>query len=315
MATDDAIVVYDAETTQMASLIVSAHRKQLHNDVARYPLMCISHFPFMLTSTFSLHAQNAHLYIPPQVQRIPFAHDDAYIAASGRLPCAIDASVGTIFLATSSEVICLQPVEAEKQVGRKGDVITRFVSISDFHHLSRKTLISDIHRSRPLSRPKRRSTHITITHKSNDQVWELLRQRQYPQAIEIALSALPSAPWAGPALAQAGLLLLHDMRAAEAVEALAACPLEAWQPAQLLPLFPEVAVRWLPEAPPAQPYWGLHGPGPLQSERIERMISARHELRAKELMACLIIDPSVDPQAYVCLNLAHRSPSAQEQLP
>jgi hypothetical protein len=67
-------------------------------------------------------------------------------------------------------------------------------------------------------------------------------------------------------MAQAGLLLLHSMRIAEAVQALEACPLTAWQPAQLLPLFPEAMARWLSEAPPPKAYWGLHGPGPLQSK-------------------------------------------------
>ena len=60
------------------------------------------------------------------------------------------------------------------------------------------------------------------------------------------------------------------MRPAEAAETLEACPLEAWQPAQLLQLFPEAMARWLHEAPPPRAYWGLHGPGPLQSEGKKR---------------------------------------------
>ena len=108
------------------------------------------------------------------------------------------------------------------------------------------------------------------------QVWELLKQRRYAPAIALAKSALGSPPspsasgehqWAGLALAQAGLLLLNSMRITEAIDALENCPLTAWQPAQLLPMFPESMVRWLGEAPPPKAYWGLHGPGPLQSKR------------------------------------------------
>ena len=51
-----------------------------------------------------------------QIQQVPFAHDDAWIASAGRLPCALDTPSGSLFLATSSAVVCLKPVEAEKQV-------------------------------------------------------------------------------------------------------------------------------------------------------------------------------------------------------
>ncbi|GAX74850.1 hypothetical protein CEUSTIGMA_g2296.t1 [Chlamydomonas eustigma] len=159
------------------------------------------------------------------IQRISFAHDDAWVAAARRLPCAYDQGSKSILVATSSMLACLSPVEEERQV------------------------------------------------------WELLRVRRYPQAISLALSCLrkssqvvagegipPAAyPWAGPALAQAGLLLLYEMRTAEAMEVFEACPVSAWQPAQLLPLYPEVATRWLEGLPSPMAYWGLHGPATLLS--------------------------------------------------
>lgn len=69
------------------------------------------------------------------VQSIPFAHDDPWVAASGRLPACADSAVrlvldsgkgstgsggavgvGHVLLATASTLFCLQPVELEEQV-------------------------------------------------------------------------------------------------------------------------------------------------------------------------------------------------------
>lgn len=98
-------------------------------------------------------------------------------------------------------------------------------------------------------------------------MWELLKQHRYHQAILLTRSAMAAKEaWAGPAMAQAGLLLLRAMRVPEAMEAFASCEEDTWQPASLLALFPSVTGRWLADAPPAKPYWGLHGPGPLQSK-------------------------------------------------
>ncbi len=101
------------------------------------------------------------------------------------------------------------------------------------------------------------------------QVWELLKQHRYEQGIALSKSALKAGdPWAGMALAQAGLQLLHAMRVSEAFAALEQCPLDAWQPAQILPLFPTITARWLHEAPQPKTYWGLHGSGPPKSEYV-----------------------------------------------
>ena len=53
-----------------------------------------------------------------QIQRIGFAHDDAYVMAAGKLPSALDASSGTLYFTTSTSVVCIRPVEAEKQVDK-----------------------------------------------------------------------------------------------------------------------------------------------------------------------------------------------------
>jgi hypothetical protein len=51
-----------------------------------------------------------------QVQQIEYAHDDAYVGLSQRLPAAADAGGRCICLATSSQVLWLEPVALEQQV-------------------------------------------------------------------------------------------------------------------------------------------------------------------------------------------------------
>lgn len=51
------------------------------------------------------------------VQQIEYAHDDAYVGLSQRLPAAADAGGRCICLATSSQVLWLEPVALEQQVG------------------------------------------------------------------------------------------------------------------------------------------------------------------------------------------------------
>ncbi|GFR48496.1 hypothetical protein Agub_g10395, partial [Astrephomene gubernaculifera] len=83
--------------------------------------------------------------------------------------------------------------------------------------------------------------------------------------------------WADVALAQAGLLLLQELRCEDALAALEEAGPATFQPAQLLPLFPATARRWAPERLPAgRSYWGLHGGG-LQS--LERLCEDFLELR------------------------------------
>lgn len=52
------------------------------------------------------------------MQQIDYAHDDAYVGLSQRLPVAADAGGRCICLATSSQVLWLEPVALEQQVGR-----------------------------------------------------------------------------------------------------------------------------------------------------------------------------------------------------
>lgn len=55
-----------------------------------------------------------------QVQQIEYAHDDTYVGLSQRLPAAADAGGRCICLATSSQVLWLEPVALEQQVGGVG---------------------------------------------------------------------------------------------------------------------------------------------------------------------------------------------------
>lgn len=52
-----------------------------------------------------------------QVQQIEYAHDDTYVGLAQRLPAAADAGGRCICLATSSQVLWLEPVALEQQVG------------------------------------------------------------------------------------------------------------------------------------------------------------------------------------------------------
>lgn len=52
-----------------------------------------------------------------QVQQMEYAHDDAYVGLTQRLPAAADAGGRCICLATSSQVLWLEPVALEQQVG------------------------------------------------------------------------------------------------------------------------------------------------------------------------------------------------------
>lgn len=54
-----------------------------------------------------------------QVQQIEYAHDDAYVGLTQRLPAAADAGGRCICLATSSQVLWLEPVALEQQVGSR----------------------------------------------------------------------------------------------------------------------------------------------------------------------------------------------------
>jgi hypothetical protein len=51
-----------------------------------------------------------------EVQHIDFAHDDAYVRLTGRLPAAADAAGKCICLTSSSQVLRLEPIAIEQQV-------------------------------------------------------------------------------------------------------------------------------------------------------------------------------------------------------
>eukprot|EP00955_Chlamydomonas_euryale_P024012 253092-Chlamydomonas_euryale.AAC.1 len=52
----------------------------------------------------------------PRDQTVAWAHDDAYAAARGCLPAAVDLSSGSLQLACSGAVVRLAPVALERQV-------------------------------------------------------------------------------------------------------------------------------------------------------------------------------------------------------
>jgi len=82
--------------------------------------------------------------------------------------------------------------------------------------------------------------------------------------------------WTEVALAQAGLLLLFDCDFDRAFAAFDRCAPGAFQPAQLLELFPQHTARWA-GALPRRAYWGLHGHGPLPS--LQQLVEDWVELR------------------------------------
>ncbi|MEW5300203.1 MAG: hypothetical protein WDW36_003149 [Sanguina aurantia] len=181
------------------------------------------HFLVIVSEDSGLTVFDVHTAKP--VQSIPFAHDDPWVAASGRLPSCADSAmpldldsgrgsvvtggavgVGHVLLATASTLFCLQPVELEEQVR------------------------------------------------------ELLKSARYEDALAIITACLDSGEsWAGTALAQTGLLQLQDLRIPAALETLLRCSRLVFQPCQLLPLFPEAAAKWL-HSVPRPPYWSLHQP-------------------------------------------------------
>lgn len=52
-----------------------------------------------------------------EVQHIDWAHDDAYVGLTKRLPCADDMDGRCIVMATAQEVFLLEPIALEQQVG------------------------------------------------------------------------------------------------------------------------------------------------------------------------------------------------------
>ncbi|GIL45060.1 hypothetical protein Vafri_2012 [Volvox africanus] len=91
------------------------------------------------------------------------------------------------------------------------------------------------------------------------QARELLKRKRFDAALALIRSCRRAGEaWADTALAQAGLLMLQELRCEDALAALEEVGVAEFQPAQLLPLFPRICRRWLP-ALPHRSYWGLHG--------------------------------------------------------
>ncbi|KAG2489069.1 hypothetical protein HYH03_012505 [Edaphochlamys debaryana] len=162
------------------------------------------------------------------LQRIPWAHDDPWVASAGRLPLGEDAAGGgCVALAAAGGVALLSPVQPDVQAH------------------------------------------------------ELLKRRRFAAALPLirrcrAEGGGAGAAWADTALAQAGLLLLQELRFPEGLAALEEAGPAAFQPCQLCPLLPGPMGRWL-QGVPRRGYWGLGGQG-LAS--LDRLIADHLELRA-----------------------------------
>jgi hypothetical protein len=109
--------------------------------------------------------------------------------------------------------------------------------------------------SKPPCQPQNQPPRTTTGHPQQQHP-----QQQHPQQQQQQQQQQPG--WTDTALAQAGLLLLLDCDFDRAFAALDRCHPAAFQPAQLLDLFPHHGQRWLGAAP-RRAYWGLHGHGGL----------------------------------------------------
>ncbi|GMH35213.1 hypothetical protein BSKO_03081 [Bryopsis sp. KO-2023] len=90
------------------------------------------------------------------------------------------------------------------------------------------------------------------------QALQLLKSKSYSAALDLAEQcAGEGAPWVQVCFAQAGLLLIQELRWQLGVEALEKCNVDVFQPWELFPLFPEWTAKFMPERSPKE-YWGLH---------------------------------------------------------
>uniref|UniRef100_A0A383VGG5 Uncharacterized protein n=1 Tax=Tetradesmus obliquus TaxID=3088 RepID=A0A383VGG5_TETOB len=196
-----------------------------------------------------------------EVQHIDFAHDDAYVRLSGRLPAAADASGRCICLATSSQVLRLEPVAIEQQVRE----LLKRKRFDQALELIRSTAAEAAAGggSRPAS-PYQQQLSIGLP--------EPLHQES--GGVTAAVARRPA--WHQVALAQAALLLLLECEWAAGLALLEELDVATWQPCQLFGLFAAVTARWLPSMP-ARSYWGLHGQ---QLPELSQLVTDMLELRA-----------------------------------
>ncbi|KAL6755426.1 hypothetical protein V8C86DRAFT_3027393, partial [Haematococcus lacustris] len=159
-----------------------------------------------------------------RVQQLEFEHDDAWVKACGVLACCEDLHGGHIFLATSNCAFCLLPVAHEAQV--------------------RELL-------------KRRCYAAALQFMTTCQAAAAAPGSQgggQGQGCGVGQGQLWLLPWVPPLVAQAGLLLLQDVRFADGLALLAALPPGVFPPHLLLPLFPSElqALGGMPPGPGLQ---------------------------------------------------------------
>jgi hypothetical protein len=176
------------------------------------------------------------------VQFIEYLHDDPYVAVSRRLPCSDDAQGSLVMLATSQQLLCLEPIALEQQVGRPAAGALRPQCRVPPRLPVAAALAAHCAAAAPccalagsfVTRPA-----CPAPPRAALQVRELLKRKRFQQALELlelctqeaaaaaraaeegpgaAASAAATAAWVGEGLAQAGLLLLLDIQFDEAVQ-------------------------------------------------------------------------------------------------
>ena len=217
------------------------------------------------------------------MQAIDWAHDDAHVGLARRMACAADAAGGRVVLATSRDVLLLEPVPLERQV-RDALKRKRFAQalrlIDDALAAAAAAEATAQGLSDGGDATGTAAVAAAATASAAVAAHEgLLTSPRTSQAG--AVGTAPPPPWVEAALAQAGLLLLLDCDFDAAFACLARCPPPAFQPAQLLDLFPEHGQRLVATAGdgvPRRAYWGLHGHGPLPP--LPRLVGDWLELQA-----------------------------------
>eukprot|EP00879_Flechtneria_rotunda_P031553 GHRR01034479.1.p1 GENE.GHRR01034479.1~~GHRR01034479.1.p1 ORF type:complete len:455 (+),score=204.41 GHRR01034479.1:504-1868(+) len=144
-----------------------------------------------------------------EVQHIDYSHDDAYVRLTQRLPAAGDAGGSCICLATSSQVLRLEPIAIEQQV-------------------------------RELLKRKQFDQALDLIHNTQ----QAAQASDLGDATAIAADAADAAggraQWHHIALAQAGLLLLLECEFERGLQLLQDLPPFVWQPCQLFSMFPDI---------------------------------------------------------------------------
>ncbi|XP_024522989.1 transforming growth factor-beta receptor-associated protein 1 homolog [Selaginella moellendorffii] len=91
----------------------------------------------------------------------------------------------------------------------------------------------------------------------DDQLKDLLKQKQYSEAVKLANEEEGAKSKLGMVHAEAGFLLLADLRFEEAIDHFLRSDIV--EPTELFPFFPSLTSRWR-NMVPRKRYWGLHAP-------------------------------------------------------